>query len=68
MNAIGTIHDQWMNAMYPPGTEMSQWMNVGTMVPAAAVTYSPLYEQHGVPIQEQMKRNTNIAPEHKNEK
>jgi len=68
MNAIGTIHDQWMNAMYPPGAEMSQWMSVGTMLPAAAVTYSHLYEQHGLPVQEHMKRKTTIAPEHKNEK
>jgi len=38
------------------------------MLPAAAVTYSHLYEQHGLPVQEKMKRKTNIAPEHKNEK
>jgi len=68
MNAIGTLHDQWMNAMYPPGAEMSQWMSVGTMLPAAAVTYSHLYEQRGLPVQEQIKRKTSIAPEHKNEK
>jgi len=31
-------------------------------------SYACLYEQHGLPIQEQMKRKTNVTLEHKNEK
>ena len=38
INAVAGIHDYWMNNV----TTFSQWASIGTMLPAAAITYSAL--------------------------
>lgn len=51
LNAVAGLHDYWMNQ---PGMPFNFVTNVGTMLPAAAVTYGALAGGHLAPLTVQM--------------